>query len=162
MTTDRTDDFDKDKFDAFMTLADYRMKRSFNRHQYEWRISFAVWALLAAATLYLHPRPPDALFILVLVAIVFLHCYFIVEVRKRNRLDTETAFYYVELAERTLALPNIEVRDRPSVDKAMAHSLENVIGVLTQDSWWNGLHLAVTVALALCCYWLTGTLSKSN
>ncbi len=157
MTEPRLAEFEKSRFDAYMALSDFRTKRRQERAQYEWRITFSLWAILIAAALYLHPRPPNCIIILVLVIITILYSFFLSETRKRNRLDVEMSFYYVEYAEKELFL-SIEVRDRPDYKKAMAYSLQNLVGVIaSQDIWWSGLKIFVTIALALCTFWFMGT-----
>jgi hypothetical protein len=39
---------DKDQFDAFMKLADFRMKVRMERRQLQWRVSLGLWIALAA------------------------------------------------------------------------------------------------------------------
>src|SRR5437870_2634020 len=105
--------FDKERFGAFTALADFRMKRMFERTQRETRLSFALWAFFAAATVYLHPRPPEWFLVSILVGIFCLHVWFVMEVRMRNRLDGNAAFYYIEHAEKLL-IPSAPVpRNRP-------------------------------------------------
>jgi hypothetical protein len=49
------------------------------------------------------------------------------------------------------------------VEILLAHYFWMAIGVITQDSWWNGVQIFVTLALAFASYWLMGTLGqKSN
>ena len=44
---------EKDHFDACMKMVDFRMKRIESRRQHEWKVTVAVWALLAAGILNL-------------------------------------------------------------------------------------------------------------
>ena len=46
---------EKINFDALMALADFRLKRIFNRRDYEWKVTLGLWALLAAGIA--NPQP---------------------------------------------------------------------------------------------------------
>jgi hypothetical protein len=162
MTSENSHSFDKKKFDAFMALYSQREGRRIERAKYEWRMSFALWALLIAATYYLHPRPPQLLLIFLLTATVALHLWFISEVRKRSRLDTETAFYYSDHAEQLLGLPNITVRRRPDYEDATRITFFNFFYALGKDFWWSGIQITITAALAWSCYFLMGTFDRAS
>jgi hypothetical protein len=49
--------FDKDRYDALMTLADFRRVIRESRRIFEWRVSFIVWAALAGIAIYPHRLP---------------------------------------------------------------------------------------------------------
>ena len=152
--------FEKERFGAFTALADFRMKRTLERTQRETRLSFALWAFFAAATVYLHPRPPEWLLVLILVGVFCLHVWFVMEVRVRNRLDLNTAFYYIEHAEKLL-IPSARVpRSRPDDKASVPLKGREVVSLFTNDFWWSGLEIAITAGLAMSAYWIIGTTVK--
>ena len=64
--------FDKDRYDALMRLADFRREVREGRRQFEWKVSFIVWAALAGIAAY--PRPiPFWLVLISLMLITFAH-----------------------------------------------------------------------------------------
>lgn len=50
--------FDKDKFDANMALAQFGASRWDQRRNIEWRVTFGIWALLAASAAIKEIKPP--------------------------------------------------------------------------------------------------------
>ncbi len=152
---------ESDRLEAFMKLADFRRDRMKERSQYDWKMSLAYWAFLIAGTFYVRPRPPEYFLIILLVAGMLLHIWFIAEIRKRTRLDVEFAFYYIDHVELLLGLTTETPRNRPDFKKHMNATIPNMATLFRRDFWWSGLEITVTVGLTLCAYWLTGTLSSS-
>src|SRR4051812_29320061 len=97
--------FNKEKFDAMMSLASYMQARAITRNQLEMRVSLALWALLIAVTYYVQKRPTEAVLILVLLAAVLGHAYFCFSVSVRTRVDIERSFWYVDCAKAMLWAP---------------------------------------------------------
>jgi len=64
---------DKDRFEAYMKLADFYRERESSRRQLEWKISLALWALIVAAIYSIKARPPEWAIIVSLVFIVLIH-----------------------------------------------------------------------------------------
>ena len=95
----------KERFDAFMKLSDFRFARWANRRQYEWKVSFGLWAGMAAATVALKSTGIwIAIFLVtILVAIVPLHAWMWVRWNwQSNERDIRNAFYYAECAQKLL------------------------------------------------------------
>jgi hypothetical protein len=44
---------DKDRCDVLLKLAEFRMTRVTSRREHEWKVTVALWALLAAGVIYL-------------------------------------------------------------------------------------------------------------
>jgi len=87
---------DKDQFDGFMRLAELRTLRATNRQIYEWRVTFGLWAIITAATLYLKDKPiPFWLGI----ATLFIYAFFWLRpIYVAHKRDNSTAAYYIEHA----------------------------------------------------------------
>src|ERR1043166_4566125 len=85
---------DKERFDAFMKLAEFRATRWSTRRQAEWRATFGLWVLMATATYYLKIRPPETLLLIILIFVVLAHAYAILSAAARSQQDMDTAFYY--------------------------------------------------------------------
>lgn len=87
---------DKDQFDGFMRIAELRTHRATNRQTYEWRVTFGLWAIITASTLYLKDRPIPLWFgvcISVIYAFFWLRPIYVAHKR-----DNWTAEYYLEVA----------------------------------------------------------------
>src|SRR4051812_41126576 len=110
---------DKERFDSFMKLADFRAIRWSTRRQVEWKATLGLWVLMATAAYYVKIRPPETLFVFILIFVVLAHAYSIIHSAARSQQDMATAFYYAEHAENSL-LPTLP-RDRPpSIDSLSA------------------------------------------
>lgn len=100
---------EKEQFDAFMSLCEFRFNRWANRRQYEWRISVGLWAILVAGMIYIQ-KPSGALLwllILGLVIAVLGHAWLWVRWNWiSNERDIRTAFFFAEHAERLLRSSN--------------------------------------------------------
>ena len=146
---------DKEQFDAFMKLADFRAMRWNTRRQAEWRGTLGLWVLMATATYYLKIRPPETLLILILIFVVLAHAFSILRAAARSQQDMDMAFYYTEHAEKSLlsSLPVPRTRPQPidslSTKELWVHHIYRNIGTAI------GL-VAPTVVLALVAYFLVG------
>ena len=107
----------KEQFDAFIKLAEFRLRRWNMRQSVEWKISVALWGLLVAAlagTIYIPEKPPLFWVAVVLLIVIFGHAFLWVgQIRVRNDNDQDMAFYYVEHAEHVLS-PSLKPRERPA------------------------------------------------
>lgn len=94
------DDYQKRSFDALMTLADFRLKRAFDRRQHEWKVTLGVWALLASAIV--HPLHGPIVIIIIAAAIV-TSAHLFLWIRPhwvRSTKDLKMAFWFAEISER--------------------------------------------------------------
>lgn len=147
---------DKDRIDALISLAEFRRERLKERNQYQWRMTFAYWAFLVAATYYIRPRPGETPLIISLIVAAVVHIYFLLSIRKRSKLDSDFAFYYIDQVESSLSLLPDKPRDRPDWEKALK-SNKIGFGMFGKDFWWSGMSVIVTLALTFTAYWAMGT-----
>ena len=94
---------EKDRFDRFMQLADFRLRRWDARRNAEWKISLSLWALLAATALYV-PIRLNMVWVSIFLALIWISYTFswALALLQRNLLDMDTAFHYTENAESIL------------------------------------------------------------
>jgi hypothetical protein len=144
---------EKDRFDAFMKLADVHFSRWKTRAQTEWKMSFALWGLMAGAIVAIKVRPEPVLLLVFLAALVVLHtAFWILQIWARNIDDGLWAFYYVRHAENIL-LPNVKPPPRPQGGL----TLFDLRGRLWRwNNWGVWFQTLVTLGLAICVYWLVG------
>ncbi|HET7264701.1 MAG TPA: hypothetical protein VFL28_08525 [bacterium] len=163
----------KERFDAFMHLANFHFACWRMRQGLEWKISVGVWALLAAltaGTVYIPDTPPTFMIVIILLAIVLGHAVFWVgPIRVRNDHDKDMALHYTESAERILSpdLP-IAVHRRPSRVAGFFHNEYpwaerwRTMGANFQI-WYNwGATFQVTATLALAAYVFWIVISKKH
>jgi len=94
---------DKERFDALMQLSEFWMKRWQYRRQFEWMITLGLWGVLSASLIYIKVRPPEAVLIQLLIAIVFGYAFLWVRpLQVRLEKDARWYFYYKDLAAHTL------------------------------------------------------------
>lgn len=99
------DSKDKDRFDAFMRLSDFRFERWKDRRQYEWRVSLGLYAIMAAATIYLKDTPTPLKYFLSIILLIVVPSHAWVWVRSNwisGQRDINSAFYYAEYARQIL------------------------------------------------------------
>ena len=136
---------DKERFDALMKLSDFWMDRWKKRSQNEYAISVGLWAILAAAIIYVKQRPPE--FVLAGFLIATVVGYAILWARPvylKHEQDAHWYFYYKELAE-SIVRPHVKVRDvNPSVPSNFFLAYSPQFQVCT------------TIFLAICAYLLIG------
>ena len=94
---------DKDRFDRYMKLADFRLRRWDGRRNNEWKMSLAFWGLLIAAGNLLSSRVGICLFTIVLVlsVVIYVSLWSLPNLTKNDE-DMDMAFYYSDHAERLL------------------------------------------------------------
>jgi hypothetical protein len=97
---------DKDKFDAFMRLADFRMNVRKERRQLEWRVSVGLWIGLAAGMIAfknLQIRLPEIILALFLLIVFLIHAWlWVVGNWWRNERDAMQAYRMIAMAEALL------------------------------------------------------------
>lgn len=149
---------DKERFDAFMKLVEFRTVRWSTRRQVEWRGTLGLWVLMATAIYYLKVRPPETLLTLVLIFVVLGHAFAILRAAARSQQDMSMAFYYTEHAEQSLLPSPPTPRSRPQPIDSLS------VKELWTDHIYRHLGTAIglvapTVVLAAAAYYLIG---KSN
>jgi hypothetical protein len=102
----------KDRFDAFMKLADFRAMRWNVRRQVEWKVSLGLWAVMIVSAYSFKSKPPECLLIIFLLSIFLMHTILISQLLVRSRQDINMAFYYIDHAEHVL-FPQMIPRERP-------------------------------------------------
>jgi hypothetical protein len=141
--------FDKDRFDALVELAKFRQERDYSRRSLSWKFSLALWAVMAAAPLYIVQRPPEVALVALLLTIVIIHAWFWVnETRLRGRRDVELAFYYLDRAE-SLVLEDVELKPRPVFPVKRLYKF-------WEDMWGSGLQMLITGILSIADWYMIG------
>ena len=92
-----TGKFENERADVLMQIANFRLDRWKNRREHEWRISAALWALLAAAIYKDIPFPLSWV-----IVVIVLHAIWAFLNWRSNQRDIEKAFKSVEDSERLL------------------------------------------------------------
>jgi len=94
---------DNDRFDRYMKLADFRLRRWDGRRNNEWKMSFAFWGLLIAAGNLLPSKVGIGPFAIVLVLSLAIYVFlWSLPNLTKNDDDMDMAFYYSDHAERLL------------------------------------------------------------
>jgi len=100
---------DTDRFDALMRLAEFRNTRIADRRSHEWKVTVALWALLAAGIIELRiPRstPALAIFAIVLFGVVVAHAFLWVgDHWRQSKKDILISFFYTDRAQDHVLLP---------------------------------------------------------
>lgn len=104
---------DKERFDAFMSLADFWVKRRATLYQAQLHVSVGLWTLLAAAMFYLKVRPPEFLFAAVLLVVSVGHTVAIRRAQVRNWEAWNIALGYVDSAIQVLMEGKLPPDKRP-------------------------------------------------
>jgi hypothetical protein len=139
---------DKNTFDALMKLSDFRFQRWLDRRKYEWRMSFAIWALLAASIHYkneLFHDPLPLVICLALVLVVILHTCWVISNWISNERDIDGAFYYSDHARQ---LVKVRVWPDPREEQNPDEISLKKIRKKWRSLWAPGLAIATTVILA--------------
>jgi hypothetical protein len=115
---------EKEKFDALIELANFRRARWASRNQLEWRISFSLWALLAASIYYIKDEQFPVWFA---VLIWSGHGFILYKILMRNQEDNWLAMHYTLEAEKL-------VTDNPKTRLYGSPVLE---GQKAWDAFWG-------------------------
>jgi hypothetical protein len=137
---------DKDCRDALVKLAEFRTTRVASRRDHEWKVTVALWALLAVGILYLPQKHPSHCWlawalVLVVLGLAFL---WVGDHWANSRQGILASFFYADRA-RNLALPT-EKKDPPQPWPEMS-LLKKWFGFLWFKRCWA--QIATTVALAI-------------
>ncbi len=116
------------RFDAWMKLAEFRLRRWHARRDVEWKMSIAFWGLLLSATT-IQFRPPLLLAVVTIGVAVGLYARFWTwEIFVRNRDDQRVAFSYVERAEQQMShMPFSRPREGPTAWAASFQLLASIV-----------------------------------
>ena len=99
---------EKEQFDGFMRLAELRTLRATNRQNYEWKVTFGLWAVITAGTLYLKDRPVS---LWLGPCIIFVYAFFWLRaIYVAHLMDNEAASFYIDSAIAVLA-PGHKIQD---------------------------------------------------
>lgn len=134
----------KERFDAYMRLAEFHQASHFSHRQLEWRISLALWALIIAAMYYIKTRPPEWVVVFALLLIVFIHST--LWVRQLWKSDISSAYLmgrYTRLADKLFGEKEIDERG-PQPPIGGYHF------------WQSGIQILTTALLAVAAYYLIG------
>jgi hypothetical protein len=93
---------EKDRFDAYVRMAELWLARRNTRRQNHIRLSLAVWAALAASIIYVKPRPPETLLLVVLLVLVLGHAGATFAAGWRHARDRVSADFWIEKSEHIL------------------------------------------------------------
>lgn len=136
---------DKERFDAYMRLAEFRMSRRNERDQLGWRISLALWGLIVAAIYSIKTRPPESIMIAVLITVIVVHVgLWIWQIWVTNQFDQRSALEAVRTAQGIL-------------DAGMygVGPLRYFLPFLW--NWAVSVQIITTLLLAICAYFLIGS-----
>jgi hypothetical protein len=140
---------EKDRFDRFMQLVDFRLRRWEARRSAEWKISLSLWALLAATAFYVPVRLNmfwvSVLLFLIWVAYTYIWAWAIL---RRNLLDMRTAFYYAENAESILT-PDVKPRAKPHEPELASLFSWSALSSLYHEAHWAFLAQVFTTTIFL-------------
>jgi hypothetical protein len=91
---------DIDRCDVLLKLVEFRMSRVTSRREHEWKVTVALWALLAAGIYYLPKTHPSVLWLAVsLVLVVLGHAFLWVGNHwARSNEDILASFFYADRA----------------------------------------------------------------
>lgn len=93
-----------EQFEALMALAEFHLSRWRTKNATEWRVAFAIWAVLLASPIYVRTRPPEMLLAVALSAFAFLYCYFwAFSIARKNHFEVYRAFEYKNAAQNVLS-----------------------------------------------------------
>ena len=116
---------DKDRFDALMKLADFRVGIREARRQHEWRVSLGLWVGMGAGLVALRGIPILVLFPALIIVVLGHAIFWVRWCWKANERDIRLAYFYAEIAE-GMFLP-----DAPTPDKRRLNKKELIYGFLT-------------------------------
>lgn len=137
----------KERFDGYMRLAELRNSRASNRQNYEWRVTFGLWALITAATVYLKTYRMPLWFGL---AVIFVHAFFWLRaVYVAHWNDNEAAASYIEEA---LSVLEPGYKNLKEV-KSELIPVEKLFGFLSE--WGSVFQLITTIGFVYFFYLVT-------
>ena len=139
---------EKDNFDGLMRIAELRTHRATNRQNFEWKVTFGLWALITAASLYLKDKSVPLWLgpgVLLIYAFFWLRPIYVAHAR-----DNRAAAFYLEHAISVLS-PDHKIVSRDKFDDVNWY--EWSLGFLSE--WGCNFQLLTTAALIYCFYLFT-------
>lgn len=139
----------KERFDAYVKLAEFWVSRHDARREYEWKVSLGVWGVLVAAIHYsadakrIFPSSLCVLTLTLIIAFLFFWLTWLFPLWKRNHSDKEKGFHYVYEGQQILSDPN-HIAALPDLTKIKADS---AFGGFVWD--WSMFFQAVTTIALL-------------
>jgi hypothetical protein len=145
----------KERFDSYMKLAEFRALRWSARQQTEWRLSLGLWALMITAIYSSKTRPPEIPLIVFLLVIFALHTVYASLFVSRSRQDMDIAFFYLESAERCISQAAPDPRERPV--PLREQSRKKQLGEIFRTNFTSVIGRTITTGLlAVVVYALIG------
>jgi len=138
--------FDKSSFDACMKQASFFASRFDQRRQFEWKISFGVWTLLALATASLAGKNNVPIWFIPIPCL--LHGRWLIEVCDKNDFEKTMFKRYRDQADRVLRRIKLSVPALPG-KRTFFQRLR-----LACADWSAQFSFCCTVVLAAALYWL--------
>jgi len=135
----------KEKFDACMKLADFGTRRWDARRHFDWRFTFATWALLAAVLGFVTAAEFP---VWVGAGIIFLYLDWNRNVWLRNRADAKITWNAIQAANNLLNQHDIEI-----VSECPPAPKKRKPGRLAFMNDWSGrIQIFVTIAFVFLFY----------
>ena len=148
-----------DRFDALMKLSDFHIERWKVRNTQEWRVPFAIWAILIVSLVSFQRRPPEEVLIATLLAITIGYAtLFAFPVAVRNHYEVDRAYRFRDEADAVLLDPATSANARmgPIWEMTKEDQLKLRRRVLRTHTFY--FQITTTAALCLLAYWTIGTL----
>jgi hypothetical protein len=138
----------KDRFDSYMRLAEHRNLRASNRQNYEWRVTFGLWALITAGTIYLKTyRVPLWLG----VTVIFVYAFFWLRaVYVAHWNDNAAAAFYVDKAQSVLSPDH---KNWAPEERGELSAIEKLFGFISE--WGSIFQLIATIGFVYFFYLVT-------
>jgi hypothetical protein len=94
-------DFEKDRFDALMKLAEFKRAVRDGRRQFEWKFSASAFVALVGLSAFPKDAPP-IIIVLAVAAILMLHIYWVYWNQSRSEPERVEMYRYKDAAEKML------------------------------------------------------------
>jgi len=144
----------KDEIELCMKQAEYFARRWDGRRNFEWRMSLAIWAILAAGIRFL-PELHNFRWWLPLVP-VLLHSLWVYGIWKANWIDKEQGRYFQDHAQKFLMHPGQPVHWDHLPDKVPGPTRLKRVWMFLND-WSMQFQLLTTTVLAAALVWFSQT-----
>ena len=147
----------REQFESLMELAEFHLSRWRTKNATEWRVAFAVWAVLLASPIYVRNRPPEILLAVTLAAFAFLYCYFwAFSIARKNHFEVYRAFEYKNAAQGVLSGKPIpgSVGDRQWNELSAEEAKGFTRAVAQSPAFW--FQVATTIAISVLAFVMIG------
>jgi hypothetical protein len=146
---------DKDRFDRFVALANFRLRRWDARRNYEWKISLGLWGLLAASAYYIPIKPNMCVVSALLIIVFFTYVIFwSLPILVRNDEDMDTAFYYMKQAETVLDI-NVDAPEKPKQRLTIFQYFMNPKRwSINSGTWAPFFQIVATAVFEIATWWM--------